>query len=54
MMEFINTNIVLLASVSAGLCVFFSAYIIIDFMLGLNKIISPIKNLLYNEKELKK
>ncbi|MBE6408755.1 MAG: hypothetical protein E7038_09160 [Lentisphaerae bacterium] len=33
MMEFINTNIVLLASVSAGLCVFFSAYIIIDFML---------------------
>ena len=33
MMEFINTNIVLLASVSAGLCVFFSVYIIIDFML---------------------
>ena len=33
MMEFINTNIVLLASVSAGLCVFFPAYIIIDFML---------------------
>ncbi len=32
-MEFINTNIVLLASVSAGLCVFFSVYIIIDFML---------------------
>ena len=33
MMEFINTNIVLLASISAGLCVFFSVYIIIDFML---------------------
>lgn len=33
MMDFINTNIVLLASASAGCCVFFSAYIIIDFML---------------------
>lgn len=33
MMDFINANIVLLASVSAGLCVFFSVYIIIDFML---------------------
>ncbi len=32
-MDFINANIVLLASVSAGLCVFFSVYIIIDFML---------------------
>ena len=33
MIDFINTNIVLLASASAGCCVFFSAYIIIDFML---------------------
>lgn len=32
-MDFVNTNIVLLASISAGLCVFFSVYIIIDFML---------------------